>query len=89
MYLVFYYQRPAKSSQKVSRKFSMGMLLLLNKFRVGLHMRVTRRKKEMVQKTVKIVRKLFYGKHFILQGGSQTSNSISSNKNSSSSNNNF
>ncbi len=69
----------------------MGMLLLLNKFRVGMHMRVKRRKKEMVQKTVKRVRELFHGTHFILQGGSKTSNtiSISSNNNSSSSKNNF
>ncbi len=64
----------------------MGMLLLLNKFRVGMHMGVKRRKKETVQKAVKRVRELFYGTHFILQGGSKTSNSISISSNNNSSN---
>ncbi len=68
------------------------MLLLLNRFRVRMHMGVKKRKKEMTQKMYKRVRELIYATHFFLYGGSKTSNRSSSsnmNNSSSSNNNNF
>ncbi len=54
------------------------MLLLFNKFRVKMHMRVKRMKKEMAQKTIKKSKRAALC-HTFLYGGSKISNkSISS-----------
>ncbi len=64
------------------------MLLLFNKFRVKMHMRVKRMKKEMAQKTIKKSKRAALC-HTFLYGGSKISNrNISSSSNDNNNNNN-